>query len=378
VARAERREFVVVGAGLVGLATAHALGARGRDVVCLEQDEVGSERSGSKGSSRIFRLGYEDPLYVSMAARAEEGWRDLEDAGGERLLVPCSVLNFGTGLDELMQAMGAAGSDPELVSAEEVAAQFPRLAIRGPAVLDPSGGVLRADRALHALRSTMQAELREHVAATSVDDTGGVARVTTSLGVLEAPVVIVCAGAGSRPLLESAGIECHTVATLEQVAYFRSAPGRARGEASDLDLLPVVIERVKGSELAVFGLPSPSHGWYKLGIHHSGPEVDPSSAPLEPDAFFTESLVRAATSVVRGIDPKPQLVERCLYDNTTDEDFVIDRVGRVVVGAGTSGHGFKFGPLLGSLLADLATERPASLPLDRFSVRRAAVAGFRS
>jgi sarcosine oxidase len=221
----------------------------------------------------------------------------------------------------------------------------------------------------------MRAELKEHVSVTSIEDTGAIGRVTTSLGVLEAPVVIVCAGAGSRHLLESAGIECRTVATLEQVAYFRSMSPRNRGEADDLEPLPVVIERVGGSELAVFGLPSRAQGLYKLGIHHSGPEVDPSAEPLEPDDAFTERLVHAAVSVLRDVDPTPQLVERCLYDNTVDEDFVIDRVGRVVIGAGTSGHGFKFGPLLGSLLADLATANAPSVPLERFSVRRRAVAG---
>jgi sarcosine oxidase len=62
--------------------------------------------------------------------------------------------------------------------------------------------------------------------------------------------------------------------------------------------------------------------------------------------------------------------ERCVYDNSTDTDFVLDRVGRVVVGCGTSGHGFKFGPLLGELLADLAEGRRPVVDLDRFRLHR--------
>jgi sarcosine oxidase len=70
------------------------------------------------------------------------------------------------------------------------------------------------------------------------------------------------------------------------------------------------------------------------------------------------------------LDPQPVATERCVYDNATDADFVLDRVGRVVVGCGTSGHGFKFGPLLGELLADLAEGRRPLVDLDRFSLHR--------
>ena len=70
------------------------------------------------------------------------------------------------------------------------------------------------------------------------------------------------------------------------------------------------------------------------------------------------------------LDPEPVATERCVYDNSIDADFVLDRVGRVVVGCGTSGHAFKFGPLLGELLADLAEGRQPEVDLDRFSLRR--------
>jgi len=429
VSRAERREFVVVGSGLLGLAAARALGERGRDVVCLEQEHVGNERSGSRGSSRIFRLGYDDPLYVAMASRAEQDWRALEAACGERLLEACSLLNFGEGLPELMTGMSMAGGSCELVDADEVAARFPGIAISGPAVLDLSAGVLRADRVLAALCSTMRAELRENVIVTGLADDGRMGHVRTTGGPIEASAVIVCAGAGSRELLRTAGIECRTVATLEQVAYFGSATEASRARSGDVDLLPAIIERVgvgsgagadaraearaaagaearaaaraeseaasrafpawadrqpqgestkpwaRAEQLALYGLPSPGTGWYKLGIHHTGPVVDPHEMSLEPDPAVTMRLVRAATSVLREIDPVPRLVERCIYDNTADEHFVIDRVGRIVIGAGTSGHGFKFGPLLGSLLADLATGTRPTMPLDRFSARRSAMTG---
>jgi glycine/D-amino acid oxidase-like deaminating enzyme len=62
-----------------------------------------------------------------------------------------------------------------------------------------------------------------------------------------------------------------------------------------------------------------------------------------------------------------------VLDYTADLHFVLDRVGRVVVGAGTSGHGFKYGPFLGSLVADLAVGATPRWDMSVFSLRRPAL-----
>jgi glycine/D-amino acid oxidase-like deaminating enzyme len=111
----ERREFVVVGAGLVGLSVARELQRRGRSVVCLEQYAVGHEKAGSKGNARIFRFGYTDPLYVAMAMRALAGWEELSEEAGARLLEPTGLLSFGEQVDEVAAAMSTAGATPAWV-----------------------------------------------------------------------------------------------------------------------------------------------------------------------------------------------------------------------------------------------------------------------
>ncbi len=118
----------------------------------------------------------------------------------------------------------------------------------------------------------------------------------------------------------------------------------------------------------IYGLPVPATSVrsrharvYKVSHHTPGrPPLgtfDPSIA--EPLAGADPALVALLSSAVARLlpvlDPDPVATERCVYDNTVDSDFVIDRIGRIVVGCGTSGHGFKFGPLLGEMLADLAT-----------------------
>ncbi|HUB37574.1 MAG TPA: FAD-dependent oxidoreductase, partial [Streptosporangiaceae bacterium] len=90
-------DVAIVGAGLLGLATGRALAARGRDVVVLEQAEVGHAGSGSKGSTRIFRMGYPDPDYVGAARQARDRWHELEAESGRHILRPVPQLTFGAG-----------------------------------------------------------------------------------------------------------------------------------------------------------------------------------------------------------------------------------------------------------------------------------------
>src|ERR1700685_307944 len=130
-------EVVVVGGGLLGLAAARALARRGREVILLEQAAVGHEAGGSKGSCRIFRLGYDDARWVGLAMRARAPWAALEDECGRRLLHPTPHLTFGDDLDAVHQAMHGAGAPHELLPAAEAAARFPQIATGGPALLEP-------------------------------------------------------------------------------------------------------------------------------------------------------------------------------------------------------------------------------------------------
>jgi sarcosine oxidase len=113
-------------------------------------------------------------------------------------------------------------------------------------------------------------------------------------------------------------------------------------------------------------------GSYKIAFHHAGEIADPDQAALEPDPAAVRALEAATRRWLPEYEPHATLVETCFYDNTPDEDFIVDRVGRVVIGAGTSGHGFKFGPILGELLADIATNARPRFDLELFSLQRPA------
>jgi sarcosine oxidase len=358
---AQVRDVAVIGAGLLGLAVGRALAARGSDVVVLEQAEIGHAGSGSKGSCRIFRLGYPEAAYVAAARRAGKLWRALEEESDRRILLPKAQLTFGAGLGSVHEAMTAAGAPCELLTAQEAALRFPALRLGGPVLLEPESCVIAADVALEALAAAVP-EIRTGVRVLRLADDGRLVTLRTTAATVVARTVVLTAGPWSGALLAPLGVRLPGRPTLEQIAYLR--PVGPDPEA------PIFICH---ADRAPYGLPVPGTQLYKIGLHPSGPVTDPDAQDQSDDRYLIEKLSEVAVRHLPGYDPEPVATERCIYDNSPDEDFVVDRIGNVVVGSGTSGHGFKFGPLFGEWLADLATDAPAGLAADiqqRFSLSR--------
>ena len=368
-----RAEFVVVGGGITGLSAAWAVARRGREVVLLDQAEIGHRGGGSHGACRIFRLGYDDPAYVSLADQARELWTELERACGERLLHPTPQLTFGPQMPQVQAAMRQAGATCDLLPAQEAAARFPGIAVTGDVLLEPESAVIAADRSLAALaglveRAAPAGAVRPGVRVLALADDGRNVRVSTTDGEIEAARVIVCAGPWTAGLLATARITVPASATLEQVAYLApAAPGPPSpgpphtppaGPAAVAPVMPIFVHY--GGQFA-YGLPVPGSQRYKIGIHHGGPVVNPDHQQHTDDSSMSRQIADAARAFLPGFDPRPVAVERCVYDNSPDTDFIVDRIGNVVLGSGTSGHGFKFGPLLGDWLAWLATNGLADL-----------------
>jgi len=363
-------EFVVVGAGMLGLSAARSLARRGHEVVVCEQGTVGHDASGSKGSARIFRLGYDQPGYVRLAMVALGMWRRLEAELETALVTTTGQVTFGHDLGVLTDAMDEAGAPYEAMTPAQVAGRFPALSVPTPGIIEPRSGVIAAADYLSALRDGPGLELRQRTSVVRLEDTGDSVRVVLASPEgaddvgnpeIRASVVVVCAGPWTAPIAPG-GTGPYGQPSLEQVAYL--APADA---SSSVDALPVFVER---RHPWFYGLPVVSSGVMKISLHGAGPAVSLDdlgrfAAVDRPDPFLLAELTSSARSLLPGLDPEPVTTERCVYDNSPDGDFVLERVGRVVVGAGTSGHGFKFAPLLGELLADLATGTPHHRDLGR-------------
>jgi sarcosine oxidase len=320
----------VVGAGVMGLATARALSRAGHDVVVYEQFEPGHARGSSHGRSRIFRLAYSEPEWVRLAQEALAGWRELEAEAGERLLEFNGLIEIVSDLSESSAAtLDACGVVWQRLDRDEVERRFPlRLQPGSFGMLQPEAGIVRADRALAAF-------------ARGIDVRYG-ARVA-SLTDLDAACVVVTAGAWINDLVQP---PIPVRVTRETVCYFHPADSRP---------IPAFVSfgpRTGG--ICFYALSDPVHG-IKAAAHHAGPEVDPSET-AKPDSALVEAIAGWVAEHVLLADPRPVETQTCLYTTTADESFILERRGRTVVGSACSGHGFKFAPAIGTRLAALATQ----------------------
>jgi sarcosine oxidase len=357
----DRVDVAIVGGGVMGLSTAWVLAKRGRTVVVLEQFDVGSPRCSSHGASRVYRTFYDKQHYASMALEALPLWRDLEqDVGAELLRIVGSISTLER-IDSDRANLDALGVPYEILTADEAGARFPDVHLPGDVLHQPDTAVLAADATLAGLKRRLGGAVREGARVTAIDEVGSHIAVTGDGFTIEAETVVASCGAYAPALLSACGIDLAMEPTQETIAYFRHRSGTLP------DGLPVINDL---GRLQRYGLPTPSLRAYKLAEHGTGPLVDPRTVDIGTTAERVERLAYAASEYLPGFDPEPVGAETCVYENTPDRDFVIDRRGRIVVGAGFSGHGFKFAPLIGQVLADLADQHTPTIDLTPFSLER--------
>jgi sarcosine oxidase len=320
--------IAVIGAGVMGLATAWALRRRGYEAVVYEQFEAGHKRGSSHGRSRIFRLAYAEDDYVRLAQKALRLWRELEAESGETLLELNGLLEIVRTLEEsTAPTLERLGIEWRRLEGDGAERQYPIHVPDGSfAMLQPEAGIVRADKALAAFARELDVHYDTRVHPDDVD----------------ADVVVVTAGSWVNELLDE---PLPVKVTRETLCYFR--PERGGPVPSVVSFKP---DRHTHD---MYSLADPVHG-LKVGAHHSGPEVDPN-VPGDPEPDLIEQITSWARQTYRLADPDPVAAETCLYTTTADETFVLERRGRVVVGSPCSGHGFKFAPAIGERLAELAT-----------------------
>lgn len=358
-------DVIVVGAGLMGAATAWSAARAGFGVRVLEQFESGHSRGSSHGSARIVRRAYGETFYTRLSGRAFELWRELEDDSGTRLLRILGGLDFGSGRDVRAVAAGLAevGADHEVLSAAEAEAKWPGMRFDGEVVYHAEAGTLDPDRTVTAMLDGARrrgAQVSHGAPVRSVRPDADSAQVELADGsTLTARVVVVAAGAWAESLL--AGLVTLPTLRVTQQQYFhfpRLEPAAAPW--------PSVIHQADG------------HGWYNLAGGRDGGAGDDrkvaehdfgkrTSGDGRDGVVDPESRARVIEYVRRwlpGLDPRPSSEGTCLYTTTPSEDFIVDRVGPLVVCSPCSGHGAKFAPLIGELCAGLVSGA-AAVP-DRF------------
>lgn len=360
----------------MGSAVACHLAARGLDVRAIEQFRPGHDRGSSHGLSRIIRLAYfEHPAYVPLLRRAFALWRELEAATGGTLLHVTGALDIGPPgsrvLDGSLHSCRVHSLPHASLSAAEVRARFPgyRLPDEYRAVFQPDGGFLEPERciAAHVARAQQHgATLDAGRAVLGWDRANGGVVVHLEDGEVEASQLVLCAGAWTPRLAPSVAHLLH--AERQVVGWF----GVRDTMAFQPERFPVFVMEATGG--TYYGFPEYGVPGFKIGkYHHRGEVIDPDTMSRAVDAA-DEAALRACTSAVFPGGDGPLLhASTCMFTNTPDEHFLIDRLPdapEALVVSACSGHGFKFCSVIGEIVADLVATGDTAHDISLFRLGR--------
>ena len=370
-------DVIVVGVGGMGSATTYHLARRGLDVLGLERYDIPHTMGSSHGITRIIRRAYyEHPSYIPLVERAYDLWDDLAALSDRPVIHRTGSIDAGPPDDPVFEGSRRSCEEHdiphEVLTGEELGERFPgyRLPEDYRALYQDDGGFVVPEQAIIAHTQAAQAEGAEIHARTRVDgwtetSSGGV-RVETARGTYEADRLVLAAGAWNQELADA--LEGVAVPERQVLAWLQP-------ESPDLfEPANFPVWNLSVPEGRFYGLPVYDVPGMKLGrYHHRDEQVDPDDWNRDPDAE-DERLLRefAERYFPAGAGPTMGLAT-CMFTNSPDEHFILDTLPdhpQVAVGAGFSGHGFKFASVVGEVLADLVTggtDHPIGMfRLDRF------------
>jgi sarcosine oxidase len=377
-------DVAVVGVGTMGSFACCELARRGARVIGFDRFVPPHGRGSHSGDTRVFRIAYaEHPDYVPLALRASELWDQYAALGEAHLLTRCGMLSVGTPESNLISGLLKSSAIHKLEAIQYTPAQirrtFPAFAPdeEHVGVFEPKAGWIDSNAAIEtALRVA-----KRHGATVLLDDPvlkwchrGNHFDLTTASGTVSVEKLVVTAGAWTTQLLQQLGlpllVERKVLTWVDPIHPALFQP----------DVFPVFAF----SEGFLYGFPAVKEHGVKLAVHWKPGQMvlDPSESVPEANLDDAAEPLAAAARLLPGLaGPLPQALQRvkqmktCLYVLSHDEHFYVDRHPKwpgLVFAAGFSGHGFKFAPAIGEVLADLATTGVATLPIDFLSTARVA------
>jgi sarcosine oxidase len=370
-------DVIVIGLGGMGSAAAFHLADRGQRVLGLEKFTPAHDKGSSHGGSRIIRQSYfEDPAYVPLLLRSYELWDELRSMSGKEVhritgglfLGRESSVTFSGSLlasrqwslpheildaAQVREAFPTFDPDPDEVALFEAAAGFARPELTVQAHLD--------------LAENRGATLRFGETVLGWEESGDGVTVTTDKGTHTAGQVVICPGAWAPQLLEQFAVPI--VVERQVLHWFGASAGTAAYENN-----PIFIhEAADGMQDYGFPAIDGPDGGVKVAFFRKGIECTPDTIDRTVHPHEIEAMQTRVRQTVPGLDGPSVHSATCMYSNTPDEHFVIARhpdATNVTVACGFSGHGFKFVPVVGEILADLATTGTTAHPITLFDPRR--------
>ncbi|MBR0757099.1 N-methyl-L-tryptophan oxidase [Bradyrhizobium jicamae] len=368
----DRYDAVVIGLGAMGSAAFFELAKRGARVLGIEQFDPGHDRGSSHGESRIIRLAYfEHPSYVPLVQEARHRWAEIQQRADETIFLDIGCVEIGfPGAPLIRRSLEAARQHS--LHVDEMDARDIRMRFPAFDVPDDWTGHFQADGGLLIPELAIKTFVREAVrlggtlmAGTKVrriESGSKYPEIDLGAGRVSAERVIVTAGAWLTELVD---IPLPLEISRQVVGWFE--PQVAASFTPEA--LPVFL--LATPDNAYYGFPNHRESGWKAASHLHGRSLQNADALRQDAAPDDEAQIRRMVSdyMPDGNGPLRKM-QTCMYTNTPDGHFLIDRAAhdaRIIVASACSGHGFKFAPVIGAILADMAEDKTPAFPIDGFS-----------
>lgn len=375
-------DVIVIGLGSMGGAAANALAERGARVLGLETYQPGHDQGSAHGGTRIIRQSYfEDSAYVPLLFSSYAGFAKLEEESGRDLMRLCGGIYIGHPGSKTFAGSHAAavehGLDHEVLTAAQIRARFPTMEPHENAMglYEANAGYVRPEETVRAnvevaARKGAELHFDEPVLSWSPDGEG--VHVRTATGDYRAARLVITPGAWAPELL--AGMRLPL--SVERMVFHWFTPDfNALGyPAWSEEQHPVYVEQTY-ENLQIYGFPMTDgpQGGFKLGFFREGTPTTADTIDRSISAAENVRMQARARELFPHLSGEVVQAKTCLYTVTPDEHFVIGRHPehpQVSVACGFSGHGFKFVPVVGEILADLALNGTTEHPIELFDPQR--------
>jgi monomeric sarcosine oxidase len=380
-------DMIIIGGGTIGLSAAYYAAARGLNTLLLEQfDSMASKKASSGGASRMFRIMYSEASMAELAESALALWKEIELASESVILRTQPLIFYGDVENTVEGNLGAMRTIlnnlgipnvwyPNSSGLLQQYPAFQTMPANYVGLVQANSAVIRADISISAfetLATNAGATLLTNQPATvTTISTEGPYQVSCSAGAYSAPCLILCPGAWTNSLLRPFDIQLDLAIWQMTVAYFQADVAN--------HAYPLWYEFGPTSQQLFYGFPADEvPGSIKVSLDSTNNiYTDPSQCTFQPDPQILSQMGTFLQQRFNGVQPTASDAATCLYTMTVaDAQMILDRLGGfpgVAIFTGGSGRGFKFTPLFGRILVELATTGKTSYDISEFSITRPGV-----
>jgi monomeric sarcosine oxidase len=385
----EHYDIIVLGIGGIGSAVLDQLAQRGLHAVGIDRFRPPHDRGSTHGHTRVIRQAYfEHSSYVPLLRESYRLWHELEERTGQHLYKEVGLIEIGPADGVVVPGVLRAATEHKLsvqsLTAKEINARWPGIhSAEGlVGVFESHAGYLLVEDCVAAHLAAAERAGAKLLMETTVRDwsaTPREVRVQTDIGEIAAERLVITAGPWAGQLLADLSVPL----SVSRKSLFWFATGSSQYDVAEgfpvfLFEVPVEdsdsVEKEKGTPSIFYGFPQLDDRGVKMAEHGGGRLLkDPLTVDRSIDAEEQQRLINVARKWLPGVSPRVTDHAVCMYTMSPDEMFIVDRHpmhANVVFAAGLSGHGFKFAPVIGRALSEMALEGSTQLPIDFLSLRR--------